>query len=108
VDLGKAWMEFVEEAGKESAAQRRRARLVLRLVIDVLSDALTVSQGGTARRTMKDDEAFVRKLADRIDADVLMELIDRCLEADQQIEWRVQLVLVLEALLDALAQKMAA
>jgi DNA polymerase-3 subunit delta' len=103
VALNKEWTEFVEEA----AVQRRRARRALRLVIDVLSDALAVTQGSSPRRTMKDDEPLVRKLADR-GGEALLAVIDRCLEADQQIEWRVQLVLVLEALLDALAQKMAA
>ena len=34
-----------------------------------------------------------------------LELLERCLEADMQIDRRVQLVLILEALLDALAQK---
>src|SRR5439155_21527984 len=41
VALAKAWTRFVEEAGKESAAQRSRAGLVLRLLIDFLSAALT-------------------------------------------------------------------
>src|SRR5262249_2850158 len=40
VELAKKWSEFVEEAGKESAAQRRRAALVLRLLIEFLNDAL--------------------------------------------------------------------
>ena len=38
----------------------------------------------------------------------LLELLERCLEADLHIDRRVQLVLVLEALLDALAQKLPA
>jgi hypothetical protein len=36
----------------------------------------------------------------------LMELLERCLEADVQIERYVQLTLVLEALLDALGQRL--
>jgi DNA polymerase-3 subunit delta' len=106
VELGKAWTEHVEEAGKDSANQRRQAQLVLRLVIDVLSDALSVSQGGQPRRTTSEDESLVRGLGERIDADVLLSALERCLEADAQIDRRVQLVLVLEALLDALAQKL--
>src|SRR5262245_26413140 len=42
VALSKEWWVFVEEAGKESAAQRARAQLVLGQVIDFLSDALAV------------------------------------------------------------------
>ncbi len=51
VDLSRKWMDFVEEAGKESAAQRRRAQLVLRLLVDFLDDALTVAMNGAPRRT---------------------------------------------------------
>ena len=45
-------------------------------------------------------------MAARSDAERLLALLERCLEADQQIDWRAQLVLVLEALVDALAQKL--
>jgi DNA polymerase-3 subunit delta' len=108
VDLGKRWVEFVEEAGKESAAQRRRAQLVLRLVIDFLDDVLAVTQGGTARRTGPEDAAAIADLARRLDAEATLAILERCLEADHQVDRRVQLVLVLEALLDALAQRLAA
>jgi DNA polymerase-3 subunit delta' len=108
LELSKAWTAFLEQAGKESAGQRRRAQLVLRLVIDVLADALAVSQGGEPRRTTSEDEALIRRLGERIDPDFLLAALERCLEADEQIDRRVQLVLVLEALLDALAQKLAA
>ena len=37
-----------------------------------------------------------------------LELIERCLEADTQVERRVQLVLVLEAVLDALGRQLKA
>src|SRR5207247_3312888 len=98
-----AWSEFVEEAGKDSAAQRRQAQLVLRLVIDVLTDSLTLSQGGQPRRTTAEDEPLVRRLASQVDPEVLLAVLDRCLEADEQIERRVQLVLVVAALLAAAA-----
>jgi hypothetical protein len=38
----------------------------------------------------------------------LLGLLERCLEADMQVERRVQLVLVLEGLLDSLARRLAA
>ncbi|MFO0846231.1 MAG: DNA polymerase III subunit delta' [Gemmataceae bacterium] len=108
VDLGKAWMAFVEEAGKESAAQRGRASLVLRLVIDFLGDALLVANGAAPRRTDPADERGLRDLASRLTPEQMFGLLDRCLDADGQIERRVQLVLVLEALLDTLAQRLPA
>jgi hypothetical protein len=100
-------MEFVEEAGKESASQRRRAQLVLRLMIDFLDDALTLSTNGQPRRTESEDRAGLETLARRVGADRLLEALERCLEADRQIDRRVQLVLILEGLMDALGQKMS-
>jgi DNA polymerase III subunit delta' len=107
VALARTWQEFVEEAGKESAQQRRRAKLVLRLLLDFLDDALALRLGGEPRRTDPSDRAAAEVVAARADADTLLELLERCLEADEQIERRVQLVLVLEALLDALAQRLS-
>jgi DNA polymerase III subunit delta' len=107
VELSRKWMDFVEEAGKESAAQRRRAQLVLRLMIDYLEDALTVSMNGIPRRTETDDRVGLETLARRAGPDRLLEAIERCLEADRHIDRRVQLVLSLEGALDALGQKLS-
>lgn len=105
VGLSRQWMDFVEEAGKESAAQRRRAQLVLRLLIDFLDDALTVSMKGTPRRTETEEREGLETLAQRAGPDRLIEALERCLEADRQIDRRVQLVLILEGVMDALSQK---
>jgi DNA polymerase-3 subunit delta' len=104
VTLAKEWTQFVEEAGKESAAQRRRATLVLRLLIDFLNDALTLRLGGTPRLAEAEDLQLLERLAKRVDPERLLAMLERCLEADTQIERYVQLVLVLEGLMDALGQ----
>ncbi len=106
VELSKAWMTFVEEAGKESSAQRTRAALVLRLLIDFLNDALVVASGGTPRRTDPAEHQLLHQLAARQTPERLLTLLDRCLEADEQIDRRVQLVLLVEALLDSLSQQL--
>jgi DNA polymerase-3 subunit delta' len=106
VGLSRRWMEFVEEAGRESAAQRRSAQLVLRLVIDFLDDALTVGMNGVPRRTEVEVRPALDALALRVDPERLLEALGRCLEADRQIDRRVQLVLVLEGLMDTLGQKL--
>jgi DNA polymerase-3 subunit delta' len=108
VGLARAWTRFVEEAGKESAAQRQRASLVLRLLIEMLNDALALSVGGRPKGADPDELEKLQALADRTGPERLTDLLDRCLEADHQIDRRVQLVLVLEAVLDALGQKLAA
>jgi DNA polymerase-3 subunit delta' len=102
--LAKTWGQFVEAAGKESAVQRQRAQVVLRLLIDFLDDVLTVAHGGEPRRTGAEDAAAVRGLAKRLPAEQVLALLERCLEADQHLERHVVLALVLEALLDAVAQ----
>jgi DNA polymerase-3 subunit delta' len=107
VELSRKWMDFVEEAGKESAAQRRRAQLVLRLIVDFLDDALTVSMNGNPRRTEAEDRPGLEALARRAGPDRLLEALERCLEADRQIDRRVQLVLILEGLMDALGQQLS-
>ena len=106
VELGRQWMDFVEEAGKDSAAQRRRAQFVLRFVIDFLDDALSVSMNAAPRHSEENERGGLETLAKRLGPDRLLEAMERCLEADRQVDRRVQLVLILEALMDALGQKL--
>jgi DNA polymerase III subunit delta' len=104
VALAKRWSEFVEEAGKESAMQRRRAGLALRLLIDFLGDALRLSLGSAPQLAEPQDQRALQELATRAGPERLLQLLDRCLEADMQLDRRVQLVLVLEGLLDAITR----
>ncbi|MCI0462185.1 MAG: DNA polymerase III subunit delta' [Gemmataceae bacterium] len=105
VALAQAWTQFVEEAGKEAAVQRRRAALVLRLVIDFFRDALCLRLGGTPKPAEAEDLHALQELAQRTEPERLVQLLERCLEGDTQIDRRVQLVLILEALVDALGNR---
>jgi DNA polymerase-3 subunit delta' len=107
IEMARSWMAFVEKAGKESAAQRRRAQVVLRLFLDVLSDALAVKLEAKPRRTGPEDQRTLEALNARLSTEKLLALLERCLEADQQIDWRAQLVLVVEAVVDSMVQKLA-
>jgi DNA polymerase-3 subunit delta' len=104
VALARTWMDLVEEAGKEAAAQRRRASLVLRLLIAALDDALRANLGGTPRLTDPEEMEILGALGARLTPEQLLQLIERCLEADEHLGRYVQVVLVLEALLDAAGQ----
>jgi DNA polymerase-3 subunit delta' len=106
VAMARALIHFVEEAGKESAAQRGRAALVLGFLVDFFREALSLSMGNSPRLVEPEDARALDKIVGRTSPERLMTLLDRCLEADKQIDRRVQLVLVLEALLDDLGQKM--
>ena len=106
VGLAQQWNRFVEEAGKEGAVQRQRASLCLGLLLAFLQDALRLSVGGEPRLTDPDDRRALDVLVRRLDAERILGLMERCLESDFQIDRNVQLVLVLEALTDALGQRM--
>lgn len=108
VGLTKELTKFLEEAGSESALQRRRAALVFRLLIEFLHDALRVSVSAPPRPAEEPDRKLIAQLAARVDPDRLLELLERCLEGDVQIDRRAQLVLVVEALIDELCRRMAA
>src|SRR5262249_21295991 len=86
VALGKALTAFVEEAGKESALQRTRASLVLKLLIDFLQDALRLSLGGEPRLAEPEDLVLLRQIAQRMDPERLLEVLERCLEGDAHID----------------------
>jgi len=106
VALGRAWFDFAEEAGKELAAQRRRAALVLRLLIEFLNDALAVSLGKTPK--LAEDLPLLQGFNKRVASDRLMALLERGLETEFHLDRYVQLVLALEGLLDAFGQEMVA
>jgi DNA polymerase-3 subunit delta' len=102
--LAQEFQSVVEEAGKEAGVQRRRAQLVLRLLVDGFRHALNLSLGRALPSATDPAEARVLdQVARRFGTDGLLQRLERCLEADMQIDRRVQLVLAQEALIDALA-----
>jgi DNA polymerase-3 subunit delta' len=103
VSLADQWNAFVEEAGKEASVQRKRAVLVLRLLVEFLHDAVTVSCSGIPRFNETDELTWVQGLLKRTETERLLAMIERCLEADAHLDRYVQVSLVIEGLLDALA-----
>jgi DNA polymerase-3 subunit delta' len=104
VGLSRAWIQFIEEAGKESAAQRRQAGLVLRLLIDFLKDALGVALSGSLRFAEPEDQRLAQSFLRENTPDQILALLERCLEAETQLDRYVQTAVVLEGLLDAAGQ----
>jgi DNA polymerase-3 subunit delta' len=104
VELAKKLTAFCEDAGKETALQRARATLIVKLLVDLLEAALLISAGAEAANIEPDDRPAAEALARRFSADKLLHLIDRCLDAEFHIDRRVQLVLALEAFVDAFAE----
>ena len=102
--LATAWNHAVEEAGKEAGVRRRRASLMLRLLIGLLQDAQRVSHGVAPLVADSSETATLRTIAERLGPEKLVGWIDRATEADLQIDRKVQLDLVVEAFADTLAR----
>jgi DNA polymerase-3 subunit delta' len=102
--LMKSLGEFVEDAGKEMSLQRRRAGLVLRLLVEAFRDALRVSLGNETSALDAEERRLLVALTNRASPEKFLSLLERCLETERHIDRYVQLTLVLEALLDALSQ----
>lgn len=96
--IAREMFAFVESAGKDSAAQRQRAGLVFGLLLDWLMERLRRLVEGVADP----------QRPSWLDLDRALALVERCLEADQQLDRRVQLVLCVEALADAFARHVPA
>lgn len=98
--LAKSWSEFFEAAGKDTAAQRLRVSLALRFLIESVETALRLSLGAEVKGLDTKEETRLRSFAERVGTDTLLELMERCVEADYHVERRVQLILVIESVLD--------
>jgi DNA polymerase-3 subunit delta' len=107
VAVSKTLTQFVEEAGKESAAQRQRAALVLGLVLEFINGCLAHALGAPPSVMEPEDQPLFEQMAARADPEQLLSILDRCLEAEHHVDRRVQLVLALEAWADALGQLQA-
>ncbi len=100
--LSETWTKFVEDAGKDTAAQRGRASVVIGFVVDLLRHALRIALGAQTRPLDPTEAARLEALAARLGPDRLVALIEKCIEADYRVERRVQLILVIESVLEQL------
>ncbi|MCS7167912.1 MAG: DNA polymerase III subunit delta' [Gemmatales bacterium] len=104
VALGQSILTFVEAAGANSALQRRRAHLAVEFLVELFRRALAQQLGlQSVADASAQERTQVAALAERVPLSVLMRALDRCLLADYQIDRRLQLALVIEALADSLA-----
>ncbi len=102
--LAKNFTLFVEEAGKDTALQRRRALLMLRLIIEIFTNVLALSLDAGDQNVNPDDLSILQILSRRAPTEKILAVLERCLEAEPQLNRYVQISLVLEALIDALGQ----
>lgn len=105
--LVEKWSEFIENAGKESAAQRLRASVVLRLLMDLLARSLHLAHGRDAGDFDSLEAEKLRRYAMRAGIDGLLDVLEKCVEADYWIDRRVQLVLLTEMVVEKLGRAAA-
>ncbi len=98
--LAETWAKFHDEAGKDSAEQRRRASLVLQFLIETVEQALKLSLGVPVLGLDAGEVARIKSFANRVGTEGLMELLDVCVESDSNVERRVQLILVVESVIE--------
>jgi len=68
------------------------------------SDALALRLSGPAASAPAEETALLQPLAQRTQPDQILRLLERCLEAETQLDRYVQVGLVVEALVDALGR----
>ncbi|WP_435016414.1 DNA polymerase III subunit delta' [Tundrisphaera sp. TA3] len=90
---------FVKEAGKDGAAKRDRARLVIGEMARIFRGLIWRSAGLEAPSPDPADREAVGHLADRVGPDAALTLSDRCVEADYQVGRNVSMPILLEALM---------
>ena len=97
------WMEFIDSAGKEAAAHRQRASLIFRLLIVLLETALKLSSAAKITGIDPAEEQVLRTVGERVGEDKIVAWLDQA-DADRQVDRRVQLVLAIEAFVDAICK----
>jgi DNA polymerase III subunit delta' len=98
------WNRYVEEAGKEAGVRRRRASLVLKLLIGLLQDGQRTVHDVPPLVADPNEAATLLNVAQRLGSEKLTVWIERAAEADIQIDRKVQLELIFEAFADSLAR----
>ncbi len=104
IELARQFVEAMEEAGKETAPQRQRAALLVRLLVESLNDVLRLQAGAPSRSADSLEIPLLASLAQRAEPDKILALLDRSLETETHLGRYLQLSLVVEGLVDGLAR----
>ncbi len=79
---------------------------MLRLLVEALNDAVNLQFGVPVRSCGPNEQALLRTLAEQAPTEAILAMIERCLEAEVQLDRYIQLGLVLEGLMDSLVQSL--
>jgi len=99
--LLKTWEDYYRGAGTETRGQRVRVSLVLGFLSEALRHALRLSQGADTTGLDASDEARLRAFATRLGPDRLLDLIEKCVEAEFHLDRKVMIILIVESVIEA-------
>lgn len=102
--LSKRFDSFVQEAGKESAPRRERARLLIGELARFFRVVVWEAVGGALPGVEAGDRRHAGALAERIAPETAIAMANRCLEAEYQVGRKVNLPLIADSLFHDLGQ----
>jgi DNA polymerase-3 subunit delta' len=103
LELSKLTAEFVDEAGREAAARRRRLRQVVGLAANFYRQLLGMISGGSAGGVATDGEILRAVERWQVGLSATAGSLDRCLETAEQIDRNANQSTLIECWLDDLA-----
>jgi DNA polymerase-3 subunit delta' len=103
VRLADAMNALIEARGKESIEKRTRAKLLLGMATEFFDDSLRASAGATTSHLGSSEPGLADNLASRHSPEIIANLIERCLDADYQIDRKGSVPLIVEAWADEVA-----
>ena len=92
--LSSRLIEVAEAAGSDSASQRLAADWLLRFAVEFFRNLLRTDDDGSLR--LKECDPLRARFCDNRGTETLTHLIEQCLVAQDQLNWRTQVPLVLE------------
>jgi DNA polymerase-3 subunit delta' len=103
IRLSKEIAPFVDAAGKDAAAKRARVRRLVRLAAEFFRAAVQLRETNETS-VAGDERTWVESVAHRVDTDVLLDLLERCLQADLHIGRFLNQTLSVDCWIDDLGQ----
>ena len=90
--------EFINQAGKEAAPKRLRARLIFGELVRLFRTTFRLGAGVEPTTPDPDDRRAASTLADRLEPEATLALAERCLEAEYHVRRNLNMSLILDDL----------
>ncbi|MGD0518499.1 MAG: AAA family ATPase [Thermoguttaceae bacterium] len=104
VSLARLTAKFVDEAGKDAAPRRRRLHQVIGFAADFYRRLLRAANGAAKADNAEDDRLIDEALKRQsLDIEKTIARLERCLEADQQVDRNANQSTLIETWLDDLS-----